>query len=165
MTRHAIRFIRLKQEILSELAQLDALEMELAQIEERGDSLPNPARVRALASILHDFYTGCERIFERVAQEFDGGLPSDSSWHSRLLEAMTLDLPTVRPPVIHKETARILQDYLAFRHRFRHMYGFELDENKLAPLLRMMGQAKNGLKTDVMRFVAHQEEVFRDGLK
>lgn len=162
MTRHAMRFIRLKQEILHELTQLDALETELTQIEGRGDSIPSPVRVRALASLLHDFYTGCERIFERIAQEFDGGLPSDASWHGRLLTAMTLDLPTIRPAVIRKETAEGLQDFLAFRHRFRHMYGFELDDNRLMPLLQTMARAKEDIKADLMRFIAHQEEVLGD---
>ena len=31
--------------------------------------------IRAAGSILHDFYTGIEKIFQEIARRLDGGLP------------------------------------------------------------------------------------------
>lgn len=45
---------------------------------------------------LHNFYTGCERVFQIVASELNGALPTGYDWHKRLLERMTL--PHEGPP-------------------------------------------------------------------
>ena len=62
MTREETLLRRLAVEIESELASLAQLGHELA-------AAPNPAdtySLRAHGSILHDFYTGVERIFMRL---------------------------------------------------------------------------------------------------
>ena len=164
MNQHELRFARLKNEVLHELGQLEALQGELDLIA-RADFDVTSAKTRALASILHDFYTGCEHIFERIAEEFEGGLPSGPNWHRWLLQGMTLDLATVRPPVIGEETAKMLQDYLAFRHRFRNVYGYELDYERIKPLLRDLTEVMGRVKDELHRFLAKQEEVLSDGRK
>jgi len=60
---------------------------------------------RAKGSILHDFYNACERIFELIAREINGGLPASEQWHKKLLYQMTLPIKGVRPAVISKEAA------------------------------------------------------------
>lgn len=60
---------------------------------------PPPRELRGIGAIVHDFYTGIEHLFERIAPELNGGLPAGPSWHRELLDDMTLDLPGVRPPV------------------------------------------------------------------
>ncbi len=91
--------------------------------------------VRAGGSILHDFYTGVEKIFESIAKEVDNRLPLGEEWHSELLHQMTLNIPGLRPPVITPHTEKKLREYLGFRHLFRERYGFELDWKKLKKLL------------------------------
>ena len=164
MNQHELRFVRLKNEITHELDHLDALQSELCLIE-RADFDITSAKIRALASILHDFYTGYERIFERIAEEFEGGLPSGPNWHRLLLQDMAFDLVAVRPPVIGEETAKILQDYLAFRYRFRNVYGYELDYARIKPLLRDLPEVMELVKNELHRFLARQEEVLSDGRK
>jgi len=44
---------------------------------------------------------------------------------------MTLGIEDIRPPVISKKLAAELDEYLAFRHLFRNIYGFELESNRL----------------------------------
>ncbi|WP_176229572.1 hypothetical protein [Candidatus Hakubella thermalkaliphila] len=46
--------------------------------------------VRATGSILHDFYCGAEKIFQRIAVEVDGELPKGEDWHTELLKRMTI---------------------------------------------------------------------------
>jgi len=49
-----------------------------------------------------------------------------------LLDHMLLDVPGVRPPVLSEQTVRQLERFLAFRHRFRNLYLFDLDPDLLA---------------------------------
>jgi hypothetical protein len=158
MTQFGLRFIRLKTEILDELTNLDRLCHELAQFEQAETAFPS-MRLRALASILHDFYTGCERIFEHIAQEFDGGLPNNPAWHIQLLRDMTLELPTVRPAVINQDIANLLMEYLSFRHRFRNIYGHELEMAKMESLLHKLPEIKELLQVQVLDFIKKLEEV------
>jgi hypothetical protein len=84
-------------------------------------------RIRACASILHDFYSGIEKMFINIARETDRTVPGGEGWHRELLEQMTLDIPDMRPAVIGTELAAQLQQYLSFRQRFRNLYGYELE--------------------------------------
>ncbi len=96
---------------------------------------PSNYLLRAGGSILHDFYTGIEKVFENIAKEIDQRVPMGEEWHSELLHQMTLDIPGLRPPVITPDTGKKLREYLGFRHLFRKRYGFELDWEKMKKLL------------------------------
>lgn len=61
---------------------------------------PSNFTLRAGGSILHDFYTGIEKILEDIAKEVDRRVPIGEGWHSELLHQMTLDIPGLRPPVM-----------------------------------------------------------------
>jgi hypothetical protein len=52
---------------------------------------PSNYILRAAGSILHDFYTGIEKIFENIGKEVDRRIPLGDEWHSDLLHQMTLD--------------------------------------------------------------------------
>lgn len=84
---------------------------------------------------LQDFYNTVEKIFQQIAQEIDGSLPSGDAWHQQLLQRMTVAIPGHRPAVIDAKLATILGEYLRFRHLFHHIYGFELDWARIEPLL------------------------------
>ena len=89
---------------------------------------------RILGSILHDFYTGVEKIFSRIANEMESGISKSPTWHKDLLDDMTLDLKEIRPAVINGELGNSLEEYLRFRHIFRGSYGFMLDSSRLEVL-------------------------------
>jgi len=127
-TREAERFIRLKKAIAQELSTLEKLkrEKELLQL---------PLNPRITGSILHDFYTGIEKIFRKIADEFEGGPPKGEQWHRELLDDMSWTLEGVRPAVIDNELRELLDEYLRFRHLFRSMYGFELNGRRMQALL------------------------------
>ncbi|MFB3904049.1 MAG: hypothetical protein ACE15E_11400 [Acidobacteriota bacterium] len=118
------RFPALTADIQRQSDALSKLEEEARGLLESGGS--SPIERRAAGSILHDFYTGVEKVFQRIAIELDGGLPAGPDWHSDLLLRMTIGIEQRRPPVITEELAERLGEYLRFRHVFRHLYGFEL---------------------------------------
>jgi hypothetical protein len=113
---------------------------------------PSNYILRASGSILHDFYTGIEKIFENIAKEVDRRIPLGEEWHSELLHQMTLDIKGLRPPVISPNTEKILREYLGFRHLFRKRYGFELDWQKMKRLLLKMPQVLSGLEKEIEIF-------------
>ena len=110
---------------------------------------PSNYLLRAGGSILHDFYTGIEKIFEDIAKEIDRRLPAGEDWHSELLHQMTLDIPGLRPPVISSGTEKKLREYLGFRHLFRKRYGFELDWEKMKRLLSKMPDVLSVLENEI----------------
>jgi hypothetical protein len=105
-------------------------------------------------SASHDFSTGIERIFQKIAPELNGGIPAGPAWHRELLENMTLDLPGIRPPVISRATADGLAEFLRFRHLFRSLYGFELQWPRLHALVRRLPAAWRAVEADLQGFLA-----------
>lgn len=131
MTRENMALKRIQKEIEDELVLIHRVISEYSSIPENTEEW---IRIRTKASLLHDFYTGVERIFSRIAQELNGGIPNTEEWHKDLLNDMTLDLDEVRPPVISKNLYGQLIPYLRFRHLFRNLYGFELDWERMKEL-------------------------------
>lgn len=136
------------RDIENELAHLKALVAEAAAAPEPADGLAK----RALASVVHDVYTCCERVFRRIALELDGHLPEEPGWHRRLLSLMTREVRGVRPAVISRELASRLDEYLGFRHVFRNVYGFELEGDRLARLVRGLPEIARRVDEEVRRF-------------
>jgi hypothetical protein len=121
---------RVAQEIDVELRSIERLADELQSAPTGDDTFA----LRARASILHDFYTGVERVFVRLAEEINGGVPRGEHWHRQLLTDMAIAIPEVRPAVISGELADELAEFLRFRHVFRNVYGFVLQADRLGAL-------------------------------
>jgi hypothetical protein len=111
----------------------------------------------SVAVNLHGFYSGIERIFEWIARELDGGLPTGSTWHRDLLTQMSLQVDGVRPAVIRSETARRLDAYLRFRHLVRNLYAWDFEAAKLADLVGGTADAVSGLEEDLAGFARFLE--------
>jgi hypothetical protein len=125
----------LKAQILSELDKMQRLIDEAKDLQKKRASSIN---IRAGGSILHDFYTGAENIFHAIANTIDESVPSGMNWHTELLNQMTLSIEGIRDPVISKNTAKMLNEYLRFRHLFRKRYGFDLEWIHIKNLLQKM---------------------------
>jgi hypothetical protein len=152
------RFVRLAAVLRAEIDRVDRLVSEAAQaVGPFRTRVPGRLELRGLGDIVHDFYTGAERIFERVAPELNGGVPEGRSWHRDLLESMTVALPGIRPPVLRPEVARSLDEYLRFRHLFRNTYGYELEWSRLRPLFDNLDRTWSELRADLVRFLAFVE--------
>jgi hypothetical protein len=70
---------------------------------------------------------------------------------------MTLEIP-VRPRVLEQETARLLDEFLRFRHLFRSVYGFELGWVRLRPLLERTPLVWAALGRDLQGFLVFLDE-------
>ena len=123
-------------DIETELVRLERLALGLQQVRSSIQQEPEQAAIfyESLALKLHNFYTGCERIFQLIISELNGSLPSGYDWHKRLLERMSIERED-RPALISTNTAQRLQEYLGFRHIVRNLYGFELDPERIDRLV------------------------------
>lgn len=141
----------LKEEITTELKILSRIVNEAKAISS-SDTEPKSIEIRAAGSIIHDFYGGVERIFERIAVRLGPGLPAGESWHTFLLRSMESEAKGIRVAVIDHELASRLVDYLRFRHLFRHSYGYELQWQKLQPLLEGLDETLQLLRSQLAGF-------------
>jgi hypothetical protein len=135
---------------LRQLGQLLAAHKEL--IDACHEREPTAIELSALAMLLHSFYTGVENIFKRIAVEADGDPVRGEAWHRDLLDRMAAP-GARRTAVISTALRDQLDDYLAFRHVFRHVYTFELSWAKLAPLILGYPDVQTRVCAELMAFV------------
>ena len=139
--------------ILSELEELTVvigrIEQGMQSAETKGDDL----YLDSVALNLHGFYSGVERIFERIAAAIDGAVPEEANWHQELLKQMSIEVPGVRPAVISSELKEKLEEYRGFRHVVRNVYTYQLNPKKLKPLVRSLRKAMKELQRELVAFV------------
>lgn len=152
------RFVALKADIDRELRNLERLLCELNEILST-TSEDSAARVRAAGSVLHDFYTGVEKIFCRIGIRIDQDLPSGEDWHVQLLQRMAIPVEGIRPPVIDEKLEIELEEYLRFRHLFRNIYGFELKWDRCQPLVGNLSQVFSDLKKQIGKFKSFLDSI------
>ncbi len=144
----------LKQQVEDELRAMDEAVQAIHRVAQR---MPHPTDmdlVVAAGKYLDDFYNGAERTFERICVWLEGSIPSGEDWHKQLLEHMTEGVAGVRFPLLDEDLAKRLEEFLKFRHRFRHRYGYELVWDKMLPLVEEAPKVLSDLKTALERFFA-----------
>lgn len=152
--------LTLAAEIRDELAKLSELARSIESTWKRRSTAPREEQDVFLESValkLHNFYTGCERIFGQVGTEINGALPQTHDWHVRLLRTMCVEVPEVRPAVLSAALARDLEDYLRFRHLVRNIYALELDAAKIEPLVGKVADVAGRFEDEIERFVRYLE--------
>jgi len=151
----------LKADIADELAKIDLVAEELRRVEDKldlpPDRVPNYDR-GAVGYLLHNFYNGCENIFRSIARFFENDL-GPSTWHKDLLKRMKMEISGYRPRVIDDELYRLLDDFRAFRHKFRHTYGFELDWEKEQIVARKLLRTKELLEKQIRAFLDQLDKI------
>jgi hypothetical protein len=113
---------------------------------------PNSFDLRGLGSLLHDFFTTIEDIFEIISVDVNGGLPDTLEWHKQLLLKMSIPIPGLRPAVISEGLRWKLDEYLRFRHVFRNVYGYLLDWKRLQPLFDRMEDTYQHFSQEISTF-------------
>jgi len=142
----------LRDQIAVEEAQLQQLlALHRPLLEKSRSQAPDPIELSALAAFLHSLYTGIENLFRRVAIEIDGGIDKGEGWHRRLLLQMTEERKG-RPAVISRGLLDRLQPYLQFRHVFRNAYSFQLQWDKMQPLVLESEEIFRALQTEIAAF-------------
>lgn len=107
-----------------------------------------------LSTCLHSFYNGTERFLESVARDVDESRPTGPTSHRDLLDQAAAPVPGLRDAVITEATRRSLARYLDFRHRFRHLYFFDLEWIDVEPLARDLSTTWRPVRGDFERFLA-----------
>jgi predicted nucleotidyltransferase len=149
--------LALKSMVEDELIALDRVAQEMTETLAACAQPPTRLELRAIATMLHEFYNGVERIFERIAVSLGEGLPRGSYWHVDLLAQIATAQTETRPAVIDEPLRARLQEYLEFRHFFRHAYGYTLEWNRLRWQAEQMGET--------LRLLREQLQTFFQGLK
>jgi uncharacterized protein YutE (UPF0331/DUF86 family) len=144
-------------EIKDELSRLETLAKKLSSQKGKLDSeeITESAALR-----LHNFYSGCERIFQLIAAEVNGFTPETFDWHKRLLSQVALDVKGVRPAVISRDTRQRLEELLRFRHVVRNIYGFELDPERVEKLVDVAVKVFPAFEDEINAFTAFLEELY-----
>lgn len=144
-------------EIKDEIKNLERLEQEMKALLSSLGEEPAFMEIRTSASILHDFYSALEKIFEKIALVIDNNLPKGEEWHIELLSQMAKPSANIRPPVITENLFEKLKEYLKFRHLFRHIYGFELKWQRIKPLVSSLPKVLAELKENIRVFIDYLE--------
>ena len=91
---------------------------------------PDEVKIRAAASSLQSIYNGIEKMIGLVLKD-KGHSPKDGPASHADLQTAARNLG-----VLSEELAGSLRDLMAFRHFFRHSYGFMIDNELLNPLIQ-----------------------------
>ena len=138
-------------EIKDELSKLDILSQKLSSQVNR----TNKEEIAESAALrLHNFYTGCERIFKLIVSEVNGGVPHELDWHKRMLTQVSLEIEDIRPAVISLKTRKDLEELLRFRHIVRNIYGFELKPERIETLIALTISLFPGFTKEIENFMA-----------
>lgn len=144
--------------------QIAVEQAELAHLLEFYDELLSAAKIEApvgtdlaaLSAFLHSLYTGIENFFRRITIELGDELPTDKSWHRRLLRQMTE--PTARRSVVISQAMHDrLTGYLDFRHLFRNLYLPHLEWERMEALVLGAGQLFIELCAELDAFAERME--------
>ena len=151
----------LKADINDELEKLERLEQEFFKVEKMIDLPAEEISYidrGAIGYLLHNFYNGCENIFRSIARFFENDM-GPQNWHKDLLKRMKLEISGFRPRLIDEELYRLLDDFRAFRHKFRHSYAFELDWEKECLVARKFTHTAKMFKIQINNFINILEQI------
>jgi hypothetical protein len=151
----------LKADIKDELEKIAQLEKEFKQAEDKIEliaaDIDNYDR-GAIGYLLHNFYNGCENIFKLISRFFENDFGPDT-WHRDLLKRMKLEVPGYRPKVINDELYTLLDDFRAFRHKFRHTYVFKLDWDREQLVARKFPKTASLLREQIPKFIKSLDKI------
>lgn len=140
--------LRLEDEIIVIGQTIATLEEVLAQ----ANTSPKILLTPALASYSEDFYSGCERLAERVVVTLDDGLPTGKAWHKQLLLKVAKPGSEDRPPLWDQSLLRQLDQYRTFRHRVRHLYNIDLDDDRVLAMAQNVPAIFAQVEQSVVQF-------------
>jgi len=129
-------------------AELENIERVIAELPS-SDLLPNLSSLEpaGIAALVHNFYNGTENILKQLIIASGRELPQSSSWHQELVNIAAAN------DIISKSTAEKLRRYLAFRHFFSHAYSFDIDKERIIPLVRDMRKILTFSTNDINKII------------
>ncbi|WP_019508577.1 nucleotidyltransferase family protein [Pleurocapsa sp. PCC 7319] len=152
------KYLALKSHIEDELKSIKGTIQTLIDLLKQKDTIPEVALIPALASYIADFYSGCERISERVAVYLDGGLPTSKDWHQELLKQVAEPGGYERPPLWSGSLLLELDEYRKFRHLERHIYKIRLKPDRVIALAENVEKVFNKIQSTITEFYQWLEQ-------
>ena len=149
---------RIRQEMTAIDYTLNRATAGLAKSMQNADDL----YLDGIALNLHGFYSGIERLFERIAVLVDNNLPQGANWHQLLLQQMAEDVQGVRPAVISDEIRHDLDEYRGFRHIVRNVYAYKFNALRLGNLTRKAPVVFDQLRKEMYAFADFLESSAED---
>lgn len=149
------RFQLLKSDIQAEMEAIDRIfsalpaELELANVKE----------AIVAGYYLHNLYNAFENIFRLIAEVFENHIPDTSRWHTLLLDRMRRNIEGIRPRLLSDTAVEALDELRRFRHLFRHLYHYDLDEEGVQKALKQAHRLKKVYLEDLERFIAFLDEL------
>jgi hypothetical protein len=113
---------------------------------------PDFVEASAAGSFLQSFYNGIESIILLIFKTIGESIPNDLHWHKKLFEK-TFEANEKRTTLFRNECKEKVVEYLSFRHFFRHSYGYEIDWNRLKPLISDVEELWKVLEEDINNFI------------
>lgn len=105
-----------------------------------------------LGSVLHSFYNGLENIFEIIAKNIDNNVPTGNKSHQELLHQMASENEN-RKEIVDEDLYLLLREYATFRHFYRHAYSFQLNWEKMKPLIDNINIVWKNVKEKLNSFI------------
>uniref|UniRef100_A0A7C1FD23 HepT-like domain-containing protein n=1 Tax=Ammonifex degensii TaxID=42838 RepID=A0A7C1FD23_9THEO len=132
--------------------QIEVIERIFARVERRKEPKNTPS-LESLGYQLHNLYCAFEDLFKIIARAFENEVADKARYHAELLRRMALNIEGVRPALFSDETVRLLDNLRAFRHFFRHAYGYELDPRRVEVVLEDALKLKERYRGEAEQFV------------
>ncbi len=131
----------------------EKIEAEFENIERVLADLPKPESLTQLSSLelagaaalIHSFYNGIENILKQLVISKGVKMPQGPFWHIDLIEVC------VSNGIISRATSEMLKEYLSFRHFFSHAYSFDVDAERIAPLLEKIRDVYKKFVKDILK--------------
>lgn len=146
------KYLALKTRLDEEMLAIEENATTLNSLLDQATTIPEIALTPALAAYITDFYTGCERLSERVAVALDGGLPQGENWHEQLLNQMADTGGDNRPPLWQGSLLLELDEYRKFRHLTRHNYQVKLKSDRVLELAQKVELVINKVRGAIGKF-------------
>ena len=143
----------IKEQIEFKISEIDKLFIEYDLIFEKIKiEKPDLFDMTILGSVLHSFYNGLENIFEIIAKNIDKNIPTGNKSNKELLHQMASE-NNFRNEIINENLYFKLREYATFRHFYRHAYSFQLNWEKMKPLVKDVNSVWEETKCSLKKFI------------
>ena len=129
-------------------AELENIERVMAELPESGSlSSLSSLELAGVATLTHNFYNGIENILKKLILYKNMDVPHSHSWHKDLVNI------ALSNNIISSVTAKKLREYLGFRQFFNHSYSFDLDAERMTPLIKNISSTLTSFRNDISKIL------------
>ena len=146
-----IEFNLLRAEVSAQIKEIEKIYSAIS--ERKKGALKSAVNLESLAYKLHNLYCAFEDLFKIVARHFENSVEDIARYHKELLKRMSFTIEGVRPELLSEETFRLLDELRMFRHVFRHAYAYDLQYEKLKPVIKSADMLRGLYKREIERFL------------